>query len=103
MYKVIAKVIITLFAFVGLWLGGILLHEMSHERDLDGLIENGSICLVDSETLNGYYSFDVSAENRQEVQDLKNSSELKAHLLNLVLLIVFLTCLIIDGRKKNGT
>lgn len=103
MYKVIAKVIITLFAFVGLWLGGTLAHEMSHERDLNGLVDGGRICLVEAKTLEGYYSFNYSMENHQKIQDLKNPSELKAYLINLVLFLVFVSSLIIEWRKKNGT
>lgn len=99
MFKVVtAKVIISLFALIGVLSVGILLHELSHERDFRYVSNSGKICLIEYKGLGGFYEFNVNAYNSESIEDIRKYTEIKAYAINAILLYILIQCLIIVWR-----
>ena len=104
------------FAIFGLLFVSLILHEYSHQRDLEGLTTSSFTCLLVmpesiGEAFNplkptGYYAYNVdysNAESYEKVKLTQKYTELKAYAINFaVILIVCFAIAYQFGERRFG-
>ena len=108
MFKHICFFIIILFALVGVFFTGNILHELSHKQDFEGLVYDDSVCILSlpknislnnlaSESFSSvaFYQYYYNQEDKKEIYEIKEWTEKKAYFFNFLILLVFIICYII--------
>ncbi|MEK6880893.1 MAG: hypothetical protein AABY22_14835 [Nanoarchaeota archaeon] len=108
----IAFFVIVAFSIFGLFILSNLIHELSHKQDYRDFVRDDNICLLvlpkkfsllSSAALYSYTLKDLNSTEREEYQKINRVTEFKAYLLDIILAIIFITCLciILINRKIN--
>ena len=110
MLKKIALGIVILFAIAGAFMGGTVLHELSHYNDFKKISQNEEICafVVPTEfsfsNLNeleaGYFEFSIDPKDEQEFERIAEYTELKSYSIEIFLNALLIVCLIILVKVK---
>lgn len=108
---IIAYLILLLFAFFGLVVGGNLIHELSHQQDFKEYTYNNNICylaLPSNFTIKNFfsgsgafYSYSNTDENQREIDRISRYTEWKAYGLDGVLAFIFIISLIIVWHNRK--
>ena len=114
----ICLVFLFLFALFGTVMSGIILHELSHKKDFQGLVFDDSLCLLAYpgnitvkelfHSCAGYYSFYTKPGNETQVEEIAKYTEVKAYSITIGVVAVFIFCVIIvfyvrlKGREQKN-
>jgi small-conductance mechanosensitive channel len=107
--EIIAFSILVLFSVIGMIISGIIVHEYSHYWDYNGEVSNEQICGLNlpkpgnsfslSNSL-GYYSFTYNENDKEKIEEIEKTTEIKAYFVSFLVFLIFDVCLaiVIIGR-----
>ncbi len=97
----LAFAIVLVFSFFGMVVFGIIVHEYSHYSDYKGEVTKSELALVLPQSFSelsnfnaGYFKFSYSSENKDKIQEIAQTTEAKAYLINILVFLVFDICLL---------
>lgn len=89
-----AKIFMSMFAFIGIFLVGTIIHENIHRWDYRDILKTDEeICYLTfgNEGAFGYYQFYTTEP--EEVDKIRLKSEIRAYSVNFILTLIYLLCL----------
>ncbi|MDP2947051.1 MAG: hypothetical protein Q8N88_02965 [Nanoarchaeota archaeon] len=87
-------IIILLFSFIGFFLTGNIIHELSHKIDFRKINKNSEqICFLEFSENSAKYSFSANPSEIKKISEINKYTEIKAYSLNFLLALIFLSAL----------
>ena len=98
-------IVFFLFGILGMFFVGNTLHEFSHKWDYEKYANNEQMCILNVDPANGffsalgYYTFDYNPQYTNEINSIKQNTEIKAWFLTLIVGLIFLTSIYYFARS----
>jgi len=97
-----AQTVIVIFALIGAFFTGNLLHELSHRNDFKDLVDSDYICLLDLNEGFAYYRFHAVGENFRTILSMTTYSEVKAYTAQIIMYVLIgWAFIVVKGGKEK--
>jgi hypothetical protein len=106
---IIALGVMFIFSLLGVTIFINIIHELGHQRDLKGTVYDDKVCILEwsrNMTMTSgiaSYSYTINASNLDAYYAAHKNTELKSHIIDGVIIMLYSLCLFITANhyKKN--